>query len=225
MKLPSLPPLSPNVKYLGKDSGPDEKAAGVEGSPYHQLSARYRVDHFLVEIRWIVDHEMGSFREPHELKIDFDDHEYGKALAARGADGGSAQQVGPIDGITTSLLRSIPMAHARALMRDRHEQLSVASIKDEITPLPTRVDSETDYVHVSSAYVALGSCSVEPIKRLAEWTGESVDTWSARLRRARSKGILEGRGRNSRIAPSFIKQSNEIWSTLRKRKDTSDGRH
>lgn len=219
MKSPSLPALGPNVEFLGDISGPDEKAAGTHGSPYHRLSARYRVDNFSIEIGWTIDHDMGSFREPNELKIDFDEFLYERLTR------GTEQQVGPLDGITTSVLRSIPMAHARALMRDRHEQLSVAALKDEITPLPARVDSETDYVHVSCAYVALGSCSVEPIKRLAEWTGESVDTWSARLRRARAKGILEGRGRHSRIAPSYLKQSNEIWSMMRARKDTSDGRH
>ncbi|MCM0614477.1 hypothetical protein MOD31_00400 [Paenarthrobacter sp. TYUT067] len=221
MNLRQLPPLGPNVKFLGQNAGPDEDLCIRDGIELQRLFGRYRVDNLLVEISWVVDHPMGSFREPHELKIEFDAEHFGTEVVA----GGSSQHAAPLDGITTTLLRSIPMAHARALMRDRHEQLSVASIKDEITPLPARVESEADYVHVSCAYVALGSCSVEPIKRLAEWTGESVDTWSARLRRARAKGILEGRGRNSRIAPSYFKQSNEIWSTMRKRKDTSDGRH
>lgn len=216
-----LPELNPNVKFLGSKSGPHEDLCSRDGLQLRRLSARYRVDSFFVEIGWVIDYPMGSFREPHELKIEFDSEDFGTKVVP----GGSSQHAAPLDGITTTLLRSIPMAHARALMRNRHEQLSVASIKDEITPLPARVESEADYVHVSCAYVALGSCSVEPIKRLAEWTGESVDTWSARLRRARAKGILEGRGRNSRIAPSYFKQSNEIWSTMRKSKDTSDGRH
>ncbi|WP_275778033.1 hypothetical protein [Paenarthrobacter sp. Y-19] len=219
MNSPSLPAFGPNVEYLGDTSGPDEKLAGADSSPFHRLSARYRIDNFSIEIGWTVDHDMGSFREPDQLRIDFDEFLYSRLSE------GNSHQVGPLDGITTSLLRSIPMAHARALMRDRHEQLSVAALKDEITPLPARVDSEADYVHVSCAYVALGSCSVEPIKRLAEWTGESVDTWSARLRRARAKGILEGRGRNSRIAPSYLRQSNELWMRLRARKDNPDGRH
>lgn len=221
MKTLQLPPLGPNVKFLGKNSAPGEEVCTRDGFKLRRLFGRYRVDNLLVEIGWLVWHPMGSFREPNELTIEFDAEYFGTNPVVEG----STQHSGPLDGITTSVLRSIPMAHARALMRDRHEQLSVASIRYGISPLPSRVESEADYIHVASAYVALGSCSVEPIKRLGEWTGESVDTWSARLRRARAKGILEGRGRHSRIAPSFLKQSNEIWSMLRTRKDNSDGRH
>ncbi|UXM92492.1 hypothetical protein [Paenarthrobacter sp. JL.01a] len=221
MKSPSLPSLGPNVKYLGKRTGPDEEYCRLDGLPFKRLVGRYRVDDFLVEIGWVVDYKLGSFREPHQLTIQFDSEDFGIKVASDP----HSQHASALNGITTSLLRSIPMAHARALMRDRHEQLSVAALKDEITPLPARVNSEADYVHVSCAYVALGSCSVEPIKRLAEWTGESADTWSARLRRARAKGILEGRGRNSRIAPSYLKRSNELWMRMRAGKDNPDGRH
>jgi hypothetical protein len=198
------------------------KGGDLEESTYkdgglilHTLRAHYRVRGLNVVIGWVVGHEMGSFREPNQLTVDFDSFDFGTSDAAEGSQVGGGLA---FDGITTSFLRSIPMAHARALMRERHEQLSVAKLREEITPFPGRIESNADYVHVATAYVALGATSVEPIKRLSEWTGESVDTWSARLRRARTRGILEGKGRNAHIGQDYIKLSNELRGQLRSRK-------
>lgn len=214
MTSPQLPSLAANVRYRGKPTGPEvEKSANGSTT----LWARYLVQGFAVSIGWEVNHPQGSFREPNKLDIDFDPQNYAESTPVKGGAAGS------LEGITTALLRSIPMAHARALMRDHHEQLSVADIRRDITPFPSRVETDRDYTHVASAYVALGEVSVEPIKRLAEWSGESIDTWSARLRRARSKGILEGKGRQSRITPAFTGMRDEIWSTMRERKDEPDG--
>ncbi|MHA7299512.1 hypothetical protein [Pseudarthrobacter sp. MDT3-1] len=213
MTTSALPQLSPNVVYLGSPDGPEERP-GEDGSTV--LFATYRVNGLDVEIGWIVGNPMGNFREPNQLKIDFESMHYG--LTPPGE-----RQTEAWDGITTSVLRAMPMAHARALMRDRHEQLSVVDVRRDITPLPSRVETDRDYVHVATAYVALGAVSVEPIKRLAEWTGESVDTWSARLRRARAKGILEGTGRNAAITSAFQDQSNEIWSEMRERRGRTAG--
>lgn len=215
MKQLDLPQLPEGVEYFGADDGPEEVTYQQEGMTYTDLWARYKVHGLDVRIGWVIGHLMGNFREPNKLSIDFDASEYAMSYDPTGA----AEQSKAFEGITTSVLRSIPLSHARALMRDRHEQLSVAQVKEDITPLPSRVETDRDYVHVASAYVALGPISVEPIKRLSEWSGESVDTWSARLRRARAKGILEGKGREARIAPAFEEQSNEIWTTMRARKD------
>jgi hypothetical protein len=157
---------------------------------------------------------MGHFREPNGLDIRFDEFEYGTS---------EANSKNSLEGITTSLLRSIPMAHARAFMREDHEQLSVAGARAEWAPFPTRVETDRDCVHVAGAYAALVQVSVEPIKRLAEWTGESIDTWSARLRRARAKGILEGKGPQAKIAPTYVKTRDEIWAGLKARKEEPDG--
>lgn len=216
MTILELPQLASNVEYLGRPDGPDETQQDDGGEAFAVLKARYRVHGLRVDIGWIVGHKMGNFREPNQLKIDFDAMDY--ATPQEGE-----RQTEAWDGITTSVLRAIPMAHARALMRDRHEQLSVIDVRRDITPLPVRVETDRDYVHVASAYVALGAVSVEPIKRLSEWSGESVDTWSARLRRARAKGILEGKGRNAAISPSFLNQSHEIWAEMRARKGQVGG--
>lgn len=216
MTNPVLPQLAPDVEYLGRPDGPDEKTNDDGGLAITVLQARYKVHGLHVEIGWVVGHRMGNFREPNQLNIDFDSMDYGWT-----PDG--ERRTKAWDGITTSLLRAIPMAHARALMRDRHEQLSVIDVRRDITPLPARVDTDRDYVHVATAYVALGAVSVEPIKRLSEWSGESIDTWSARLRRARAKGILDGKGRNADIAPRFKSLSEDIWAEMRARKGQTGG--
>lgn len=215
MTSPALPQLPPGVEHVLFKGGVLEESTYTDGGlTFHTLRAHYRVRGLNVVIGWVVGHEMGSFREPNQLTVNFDSFDVGtRDEAEPGQGGGSA-----FDGITTSFLRSIPMAHARALMRDRHEQLSVAKLREEMTPFPARVESDSDYVHIATAYVALGATSVEPIKRLSEWTGESVDTWSARLRRARTRGILEGKGRNAHIGQDYIKLSNEIRGQLRSRK-------
>lgn len=219
MTIKGLPDLPKGTQHLGPANGPEEITA-VDGTT-EALWARYRVDELLVSIGWTVGHPLGSFRGPDRLVIDPDLETYADTYGQGNNLG--LPRTRAFDGITTSLLRKLPMAHAIALMRDRHEHLSVAQVRKEITPLPARVETDADYVHIASAYVALGSTSVEPIKRLTEWTGESVDTWSARLRRARAKGILEGKGRDARITAAFEGQSNELWRTMRARKGKNDG--
>ncbi|GKV72035.1 hypothetical protein [Pseudarthrobacter sp. NCCP-2145] len=214
MIAPQLPDLAPNVEYRGPEDGPFVERYKDGEKAWTVLYARYLVNGFAVSIGWDIGHPMGHFREPNKLEIKFDEFEFGTNETP------SAES---FDGITTSLLRSIPMAHARALMRTHHEQLSVADVRDHFTPFPSRVDTDRDYIHVAGAYVALMEVSVEPIKRLAEWTGESIDTWSARLRRARAKGILEGKGRQARIAPAYLKTMDEIWAAIRARKEEPDG--
>lgn len=218
METAQLPPLPQGVECRTPD-GPrlDEYKDG--GITFPMLTAVYRVHGLTVQISWVIGHVMGSFREPNRLTIDFDSFDYAQELDETGED----ERPEAFEGITTSLLRSIPMAHARALMRDRYEQLAVADVRSEVTPLPSRVEEDQDYVHVAQAYVSLVQVSVEPIKRLAEWTQESPDTWSARLRRARARGVLVGKGRDARIAPAYQAMANELVTRLRSRKEHGDG--
>lgn len=212
-----MPPLPKGVEYLGSPEGPAiQRPTEGEDKGLVILWANYRVSGLRVNVGWTIGHDLGNFREPDRLTVGFDVHHHAEVTSDQNPereDGSTA-----FDGITTTLLRAIPMAHARALMRDQHERLAVADIGRDITPLPSRVESDSDYVHVASAYVALGQASVEPIKRLKDWSGESTETWSARLRRARAKGILEGKGRNARISAAFQEESNELWRTMRARK-------
>lgn len=213
MKLPTLPA---GVSYLGQRAEAEEAVILEGGITLPILRARYRVHGLTVVIGWIIGHPMGDFREPNSLQIEFDYFDYGM-----GYDKASERAERPaFEGISTSVLRSIPMAHAKALMQERYEQLSIAEIQRDLSPLPERVEKDRDYVHIAAAYAALAGVSVEPVKRLHEWTGESVETWSARLRRARAKGILEGKGRSSRIAPTFTSAANEIWAGMRAKKES-----
>lgn len=216
-----LPELPDNVEYLGDADHLHEVPGKVGGLPVTTLWASYRVDEFTVNIGWTVGHPFGSFREPNKIVVDFDSDSFAHKHGQEGSD--NSGQPFALSGITTKVLRKIPMAHARALMREKYESLSVADVRREITPLPSRVETDHDYVHITAAYVALGSTSVEPIKRLSEWTDESPETWSARLRRARAKGILEGTGQHARVAPAYQQQADEIWTTMRARKGPSDG--
>lgn len=214
MTTPVLPDLAPNVEFLGPKEGPGVERRGSGNRTWVALWAKYRVSGLMVKITWDVGHPMGHFREPNGLDIQFDE-------AGHAEENANNQK--SLEGVTTSLLRSIPMAHARAFMRNRHEQLSAADVRNDWTPFPSRVETDRDYIHVAGAYGSLVQVSVEPIKRLAEWTGESIDTWSARLRRARAKGIIEGKGREARIAPAYVKTRDEILSAIRARKEEPDG--
>lgn len=217
LELPSLPN---GVEYLGRPDGPDESMETDGGIQFTVLWARYRSGGLSVNIGWTVNHLMGDFRDPNRLVIDFDSSDH--AAAVSDGEGYNPEQA--LQGITTSILRSIPMAHARALMRPRHEQLSVAGLRESLSPLPNRVESEKDYVHIAMAYIALvNGSSVEPLRRLSEWTHESAETWSARLRRARARGILIGKGRDAQLSPAYQETANSIWRELSPQRGEPDG--
>ncbi|MET3904884.1 hypothetical protein [Paenarthrobacter sp. 4246] len=216
-----LPPLSADVELLRASDPITEQRGEVWGQPITTLSVRYQVEAFIVKIGWTVGHPLGAFREPNEMEIQFDPEWY----AHRHSDqaGSDERESLALSGLTTRILRKLPVAHAQALMRDQYEHLEVEDVKKDLSPLPSRVERDEDYVHIASAYVALAAASVEPIRRLHEWTGESPDTWLARLKRARVKGILVGTGNTARMAASFQEQSNQLWAKMRARSEETSG--
>lgn len=212
MKVTELPPLPRGIKYLGDPEAPPPVDPDiVDGEPVLVIHASYRVHGYVVKISWMVGHPMGGFSHPNKIEVDFESFSYGTA----GPD--EADEFSKVfEGVTSSVLRSVPLGHAQALMRGLHERLSLQDVEQRITPLPSRVESDRDYVHISAAYVDLvKSHSVQPIQRLSEWTGESPDTWFARLRRARTKGILLGKGNEASIAPKYWPLVDEIRASLR----------
>lgn len=216
-----MPPLSEDVELLKAADPISEKPGDVGGYPITTLSVRYRVEVFTVKIGWTVGHPMGPFREPNELEIDFDAEWF--ANHQNQQIGTAESESLALGGLTTRILRKLPVAHAQALMRDQYEHLEVEEVKRDLSPLPSRVETDEDYVHIAAAYVALGASSVEPIRRLHEWTGESPDTWLARMKRARSRGILLGTGNKARMSASFQEQSNQLWARLRARRAETNG--
>lgn len=211
MKTSDLPPLPNGVKYLGDASSPPPvEPQSVDGQPVQMIYASYLVHGYLVKISWMVGHPMGGFSRPNKIEIDFESFSYGTAEADEAEEFSTV-----FEGVTSSVLRSVPIGHAQALMRGLHERLSLQDVEQRITPLPSRVESDRDYVHISAAYVDLiRSHSAQPIQSLSDWTGESPDTWFARLRRARTKGILRGKGNGASVAPKYWPLVDEIRASL-----------
>lgn len=216
-----MPPLPPGVELVNVADPIHEVPDALGPWPLLKLKCSYRVDAFDVEIGWTFGLPMGDFREPDELSISFNADSLADMYSQ---ETGSAEKTSlALGGLTTKILRKLPVAHAQALMRDRYESLVVDEVKRLMTPLPPRVEDDRDYVHIASAYVALASASMEPVRRLAEWTGTSVDTWFARLKRARARGILEGTGQKARITATFQEASNQLWRERRAREEADGG--
>lgn len=216
-----MPVLPPGVELTHKADPIWEIPGELGGWPLITLWCRYRVEVFDVEIGWTYGLPMGDFREPDGIKISFN----ADSLAEEYDQGSASNKKSSLalEGLTTRILRKLPVAHAQALMRDRYESLVVDEVKRLMTPLPPRVEDDDDYVHIASAYVALASASMEPVRRLAEWTDTSVDTWFARLKRARARGILEGTGQKARITATFQEASNQLWRERRAREEADSG--
>lgn len=216
-----MPLLPPGVELVNV-ADPIREVPDLLGPwPLLKLKCSYRVDAFDVEIGWTFGLPMGDFREPDELSISFNADSLADMYSQ---ETGSAEKASlALGGLTTKILRKLPVAHAQALMRDRYESLVVDEVRRLMTPLPPRVEDDDDYVHIASTYVALTSASMEPVRRLAEWTGTSVDTWFARLKRARARGILEGTGQKARITATFQEASNQLWRERRAREEAQGG--
>lgn len=216
-----MPPLPPDVELVN-DADPISEVEGELGPwPLRKLKCRYRVEVFDVEIGWTFGLPMGDVREPDELSISFNAESLVEKYSQQ--TGSTEKASLALGGLTTKILRKLPIAHAQALMRDRYESLVVEEVKRLMTPLPPRVEDDDDYVHIAAAYVALAAASVEPVRRLAEWTDLSVDTWFARLKRARAKGILEGTGQKAHMTPAFQEASNQLWREKRAGEETKGG--
>lgn len=129
------------------------------------------------------------------------------------------------NGVTKPFLRAIPMAHARYHLRTPYEQLSARLVRERFMPIPARIETDEDYMHVACAYVELVTGpSAEPIRRLYEWTGVKAATWSARLQRARARGILVGRGRGAQISEKFSALEIQVRERLRDEATASQGK-
>lgn len=176
------------------------------------VEVSYRMHGLELKIGWTVS-PPDYFRAPDRLSISSEEplDDYMNS----NADQMTAPELEMFEGITTQFLREIPMAHARHLLRPAYESISVGLVREAMLPMPSRIESDEDYVHVASAYVDLVTGpSAEPIRWLSEWTGVKSATWSARLQRARARGILLGRGRSATISPQFKALEKEVRARL-----------
>jgi hypothetical protein len=96
------------------------------------------------------------------------------------------------DGITLEVLRAVPLGDARKILAEWLPRLRAAFYPDDAPqPLPERVETQHDYALVAAEYVRLvRSGERRPIHMMAEASGVSRNTVSARVRRARHMGLL-----------------------------------
>ncbi|WP_143111409.1 hypothetical protein [Arthrobacter sp. ov118] len=185
-------------------SGPREVT--VRGLPAVEIE--YRMHGLGLKIGWTVS-PPNYFKAPDRVEISPEEPLSEFLL------GGPDIKPEMYNGVTKPLLRSIPMAHARQHLRAPYEQLSVRLVQERFLPIPIRIETDAEYMHVACAYVELVTGpSAEPIRRLNEWTGVKAPTWSARLQRARAKGILVGRGRHAHISPDFKDLERDVRARL-----------
>jgi hypothetical protein len=88
-------------------------------------------------------------------------------------------------------LRHLPIGHARSVLRPYIEEWALARARKEIGDLPKRTDTEEQYQLSATAYrrlVELGVVRTNEV--LSQWSGASVETWTARVRRMRRDGLL-----------------------------------
>jgi hypothetical protein len=204
------PKLPDGVEY---HSGPRE----VERLGLPVMEVEYRMHGLGLKIGWTVS-PPDYFKAPDRLEIS------PEGPLAEFMEGGPETEPEMYNGVTTPFLRSIPMAHARHVLRAPYEQLSVRLVRDRVMPLPSRVETDDEYMEVACAYVDLVTGpSAEPIRRLFEWTGVKAATWSARLQRARAKEILVGRGRNAQISPRFKSLEQDVRARVWARAQARSG--
>ncbi|MEV2274757.1 hypothetical protein AB0I72_04155 [Nocardiopsis sp. NPDC049922] len=123
------------------------------------------------------------------------------------------------DGITTEMMRSVPLGEARKVItywvnRIRSE-LSPESLP---APLPERISTPEDYARVASEYVRLvNSNERRPIEVMAQAWGVSKNTASSRLRRAREKGyLIQMEHSQNRLSAILSEKAEEILTRLNK---------
>ncbi|WP_214103861.1 hypothetical protein [Acrocarpospora catenulata] len=96
------------------------------------------------------------------------------------------------DGITLDVLRAVPLGDARKTLAEWLPRLRATFYPEEAPrPLPERVETPHDYALVAAEYVRLiYTGERRPIHVMAEASGVSRNTISARVRRARDMGLL-----------------------------------
>lgn len=91
------------------------------------------------------------------------------------------------DGVTTGVLRALPLQDARK----RLAKLQAAATEESVLDLPERLGSPLDWARFAAAYAAAAEAGDHsPILTLARRLGLPRNTVSARVRRARELGLI-----------------------------------
>lgn len=93
------------------------------------------------------------------------------------------------DGVTTEVLRAIPLADARKRLRGL--RLAARLEEPNVPALASRLSGVRDLAGFAKVYAeAVARGQRQPLKYLSELTGVPRNTLSARVRRAREEGLL-----------------------------------
>jgi hypothetical protein len=115
-------------------------------------------------------------------------------------------------GITTGVMRAVPLAEARRVIAEWGPR-ALAAIAPEAAPrpLPARVETPHDYALVAAEYVRLVTDGERrPIHVMAEACGVSRNTMSARVRRARDQGFIVQTGTGGRLRAELSPRAIQI---------------
>jgi hypothetical protein len=92
-------------------------------------------------------------------------------------------------GITTEVLRAIPLAHARRQLR--RLRLETKGFGEGESPVRERLNSPVDWAEFAKTYAdAVAAGHQNPLRHLSDISGIARNTLSARVRRTREMGFL-----------------------------------
>jgi hypothetical protein len=117
------------------------------------------------------------------------------------------------DGITLDVLRAVPLGDARKVLAEWLPRMRAVLFPEEAPkPLPARVETPHDYALVAQEYARLVNVGERrPIHVMAEASGVSRNTMSARVRRAREIGLLIQTGKGTKLrAELSTEATNEL---------------
>jgi hypothetical protein len=117
------------------------------------------------------------------------------------------------DGVTVEMMRAVPLGEARRVITEWVNRIR-AEVSPETSPapLPARVESPRDYALVAREYVRLMDTGERrPIEVMAQAWGVSRNTASARVRRARNRGLLMQMGHTTgRLSARLTEAAEEL---------------
>ncbi|MDX6738613.1 hypothetical protein [Actinocorallia sp. A-T 12471] len=122
------------------------------------------------------------------------------------------------DGVTLDVLRAVPLGDARKVLSEWSARV-IAAVTPERgpLPLPESVTTPHDYAVVAAAYVALVNAGERrPIHRMAESSGASRNTISARVRRARDRQYIVQTGTGAKLRAELSARAIEILNEQEK---------
>lgn len=169
--LPSIPGILDGMEPVAPVEL--EGTPAVEGG---QAVVRYRV------------HDVWRVEISAQVHVPWDGPERVEIVFVAGADN-ATEAVASVDpnGITTAILRAVPLADARVRLRRLRAQ---ARLSSEVAGLPPKLRTEWEWAEFSRLYVLAAEVGGQPLADLEAVTGVGRRTLDSRARQAREKRLL-----------------------------------